>query len=142
MKVILSENNQYILRFVKDEELMEGIKKFCDKEGIQSAFFHGLGACSYLNLAAYNLNKTQYNAKEFNESLEIANLVGNVALIDNETFVHMHGTFSRHDLNAIAGHVLKVVISATCEIQLTKFDLKMERVHDENIGLKLLESCK
>lgn len=138
MKLILQEKNQYVLKFERGEEVVEALKQFCKKENISSAFFQGLGACSYLKLASYNLSEKNYEEREFNQNLEIANLVGNISTADGELVIHMHGTFSDHELRALAGHVLAVIISATCELMLTKFSKPMTRKLDPEIGLKFL----
>lgn len=139
MKVILKDGRRYTLRFMQGEEVLQALREFCIKEGIGAAYFSGIGGCNYLKLSYYNLQTKKYEDKEFKEGLEIANLTGNVSTADGETIIHMHGTFSDRELKAIAGHVMAVKISITCEIFLIALDGKMERKLDENIGLKLLE---
>jgi uncharacterized protein len=139
MKTILHEGNQYVLRFDRGEEVMEALKKFCQQESIDGGFFQGLGACDYLKLSSYDLSTKKYNDHEFNQTLEIANITGNVAIADSDVAIHMHGTFSDDDLRAIAGHVMAMRVAVTCEVHLIKFDQPMMRKLDSEIGLKLLE---
>jgi predicted DNA-binding protein with PD1-like motif len=139
MKIILHESNQYVLKFVRGEEVLGSLKQFCRQEQIAAGFFHGLGACDYLKLAIYDLKTKTYVEKEFDKDLEIAGLTGNLALTDGELMVHMHGTFSDENMQAIAGHVSALKVAVTCEILMTRFDGSMSRKLDAGIGLKLLD---
>ena len=139
MKTILHEGNQYVLRFDRGDEVLSLLKQYCGQEKITSAFFHGLGACSYLKLAYYNLETKKYQEQEYNLDLEIAGINGNIAAFENDLIVHMHGTFAGETMKAIAGHVVSMKTSGTCEIFLTKFDQSMTRKFDPETGLKLLD---
>ncbi|MBI4159907.1 DNA-binding protein [Candidatus Wolfebacteria bacterium] len=53
--------------------------------------------------------------------------------------IHAHGSFSDKEMKVVAGHVKRLVVSATCEIFLTAMDGKLEREYSEEIGLNLLK---
>ncbi len=139
MRTLLHEGNQYVLRFDRGEEVVTALKQFCHQEQIDAGFFHGLGACGYLKLAFYHLETKKYREKEFTRDLEIANVTGNIALFDGDLVIHMHGTFSEENMNAVGGHVVAMKIGGACEIMLTKFTKSMTRKLDTVTGLKLLE---
>lgn len=139
MKIVLNEDKICVLKFEKGEEVMAALKKFCEEERIDAGFFVGIGTCSYLKLARYDFATQNYVTKEFNEELEIANVTGDTSLADGEVVVHMHGTFGNKNFDSLSGHVLAAIISATCELSLTKFEGKMERKLDPEIGIKLLQ---
>ncbi len=138
MKIIYSQNNQYVLKLDRGEELVAMIKQFCATNGITGGFFVGLGATSYLKMAWYNLETKKYEEKEYDETLEIANLTGNIAFLANDLIIHVHGSFSNRNLDAIAGHVSQLVVGGACEIKFDKFDAKFSRAYDEQTGLNLL----
>lgn len=138
MITILNEKNQYLLRFDRGEEVVSALRQFCHHERIDGGFFHGLGACSHLKLAYYNLETKKYQEKEFNQDLEIANVTGNVAVMANDLIIHMHGTFSDESMKAVAGHVVAMKAGGTCEIMLTRFEQEINRKLDPETGLKLL----
>ncbi len=138
MKIILKDTNQYVLTFERGEEVMGKLKEFCMKEGIEGGFLSGLGACGYLRLAYYNLEEKSYIEKEFSDDMEIASLTGNIAVVGEETVVHIHGVFSGRELSPVAGHVMEMKIAVTCEVHITKFPHQLKRELDSNIGLRLL----
>jgi len=128
-----------ILRLKKGEELISGIIAFCKVNQIDSAWFTGLGAAEKAILALYDLKTKKYSKKEISEPLEIANIIGNIAMKDNDIAVHCHIILSNKEMIAFAGHVESVTIGATCEIIFRILDIPLKRKHDEEIGLNLLE---
>ncbi len=139
MKIIVKENNNYLLRFDRGEELIGVLKQFCQSEKISAGFISALGACSELKMAFYNLETKQYEEKEFKEDLEITNLSGNIANLEKDLILHIHGTFADREFKAFGGHVMSLTVGGTCEVHLTKFVGPMNRSLDASTGLKLLD---
>lgn len=139
MKIILQENNKYVLRFDKGEELIEGLIGFCDAQKIQAGWFFGIGAISEVILSHYDLDTKKYSDREIKQKLEIISLLGNIAKMGDKTIVHTHGSFSNPQMEVRAGHVKKLVVGPTCEIFLIKLDGKIEREHSDEIGLSLMK---
>lgn len=139
MEQIATDNKLFILRYDKNEDCIAGLITFCQKEGIEAGFFSGLGACSKVTLSYYDLEKKKYLDKTFTEDLEIVSLTGNVARLNHEPAIHAHGVFSDRTYKTYGGHVKQLIVSATCEIHLTKLDGAMNRDFDETTGLNLLQ---
>lgn len=138
MKVITTHENTYFLRFDKDEDLMEKLKVFCEKENIEAASFTGIGAGSKAVLGYYDLKKKAYTDKQVSGDFEIVSLVGNVSKLKEQTIVHAHACLSDETMRTVAGHVKKLVVSVTCELSLQALPSKIERKAVEGTELKLL----
>lgn len=138
MKIILQDNRRYILRFDKGEEVFEALKKFLAEQNITASVFYGIGACSLAELAYFDLKIKSYQNRVFEKEMEIASLAGNSAMLNGEAALHAHAVLSRDDFFTVGGHVVKLVVSATCEVFLIKLDGKMERSLDEETNLNLL----
>lgn len=138
MHVITHNAATYLLRFDKDEELTAAITAFCKTKNIHAGSFFALGAAGELVLSYYNLTTKAYEDKEIHEDVEIISILGNIALLDKKHMIHMHGSFSKRDFSVLAGHIKKLVVSATCEVTLHVFTGKIERAYDESTGLNLL----
>lgn len=138
MKIILQNDNNYILRFDKGEEAIAGLMKFMKDNSIAACSFTGLGAAAEIELGFFNAHIKEYRKKPFFEELEIISLVGNGGLKDNEPVVHAHGIFGRTDFTVVGGHVFKLTVSITAEIHLTKLDGALERVINTDYNLNLL----
>ena len=57
-----------------------------------------------------------------------------------ELAFHGHGSFAGADMNLIGGHVKRMIVSATTEMQLQVLSMSMKRKFDEEIGLHLLSA--
>jgi hypothetical protein len=138
MKIILQDKNQFVIRFDKDEEVLEGLQTFMKEQAISACAFFGVGACSSVELAYYNTYVKVWRKKPFIENLEILSITGNGALKDGETIIHAHGVFGKNDFTTIGGHLFKLVVSVTCEISLIKLDGALERQPSSDPNLNLL----
>lgn len=138
MKVVFKKENKYILRFDWGEEVICALINFCQKENIKAGHFFGLGAAQEVLLSSYDLAEKKYKNKLLKEEIEIAGLVGNISLLKSKTTIHAHGTFSDKNFCTYAGHVKKLLVSATCEVVLERLKGKVERSFNKKTGLNLL----
>jgi len=138
MEILNQSQALSIIRIDQGEELRGQVEKFCMEQDIKIAWVSALGSSEELELAYYNLDKKEYETKTFSERLEIVTVVGNIALKDSNSFVHIHGTFSNPSMNVIGGHINRCVVSATCEVSIWPSEGAMGRKYDEFTGLHLL----
>lgn len=138
MEIVRETNLFYVLRLSFGEEVRKELESFCKARRIGAAWLNAIGASKELEIACYNLNKKQYDTREFKEMLEVVGIIGNISIKDGSPFLHAHGTFARPSMEVIGGHIMKCVISATCEIWLKKIDGRIERKHDDFTGLHLM----
>jgi uncharacterized protein len=138
MKIITRDPLTSILRIDEGEDILEEIRRYCEEEEISAATFNGIGAASEVTLSWYDLTRKVYEDKTIEGQWEIASLTGNVSRKNEKTFVHAHGVFSDQSMIPQAGHVKKLIVSATCEVALTVIEGNMERQCDERTGLFLL----
>ncbi len=138
MKLILQDKNNFILRFDKDEEVVEGLQKFMGEQGITACSFSGIGASSTAEIAFYNPFTKQYRSKPYVEELEIVSLIGNGAIMDSKPVLHAHGSFAKNDFTVIGGHVNKLIVGVVCEITLLKLEGVIQRQHDADTNLSSL----
>lgn len=139
MRVILKENNDFFIRFDRGEEVVEGIKKFCEEQEIAAGFFLAIGAVNEIKLSHYDIETKKYNEKHFNQKLEIDHFFGNIAIMSQQIIIHAHGIFSDKNMKCFGGHVKSMRVAATCEIYLKAFKAALERLYSKEIGLNLIK---
>jgi len=100
---------------------------------------NAIGSAKKITLSFFNFEKHEFEDHYLSENLEIVSLNGNLAMLDEKLTIHIHGTFSKNDLSVIGGHVKELVISATCEVLLIPFEIKLLRAKDDMTGLNLLQ---
>lgn len=123
----------------RGEELIESLNDLAKADNLAGAWISGgVGGADMTTLSFYDIEARQYLDREFDESLEILNLSGNLAWVDGEPFWHVHGTLSGRGYQSIGGHVKKLRIGLTGEILITPLDTKLTRQYDTTTSLKLL----
>ena len=141
MKTVFHKGNSYVLRFDPVEEVLKKLMEFAEKESINGASFTAIGAVKKVVLAYYDIGEKEYLDKNFDEEMEIVNVIGNVARNAEmgNIIVHAHGSFGNRDFEVIGGHIKEMLVSATCEVSLTKLEGGLERTFNQEISLNLLK---
>lgn len=130
----------YVIRLERGEELIPTLTDFCARRGIQAAVFQGIGAVEQVEIGYYSLETREYFFRKENGVFEVAAMQGNVALVDDKPFIHVHAVLSRCDetLECIGAHIKSARVAVTLEVFMTPLDSSIERKLDDDIGLKLL----
>jgi uncharacterized protein len=98
-----------------------------------------LGSVENPVLAHYRVDTKRYNEKKFDGIFEVTNMTGTVGIADGEPMVHLHATLSDENMQALAGHLAGGITSATLEVTIQTFPTTFQKVHNEEIGLKLFD---
>ena len=139
MKLVYRENNRFLLRFDKGEEVLSLLVEFAEKHDIKSGVFSGIRSTDEILISWYNLEEKKYHDHALRKKLEVVSLNGNLSVADGQIVVHAHGCFSDVELISRSGHVKKLVVSSTCEIFLEAFTSKVVRKYSSDAGLSLFE---
>jgi len=133
----VSGGREYVARLAHGRDWRGQIEAFADDEGIDAAFFVGLGAVQDATLSFYDQSARAYESMTFEEPFEVTAAVGNVShLEERERFAHTHVTLTRPDGSAIGGH-LDAATTFAGELYVREFDAHLERTHDETTDLDL-----
>jgi predicted DNA-binding protein with PD1-like motif len=127
---------EYVARLEHGRGWREQIEAFADDEGIDAAFFIGLGAVQDATLLFYDQDDQEYYDVEFDEPLEVVPAVGNISWLYEDRFAHTHMTLSREDGSVVAGHLDEATTFAG-ELYVREFDTELDREHDETTDLDL-----
>lgn len=139
MKIVSANNNSYVLRFDKGEEVAQGIMDFCATHSIAAAWVQLLGATDHVVLSYYNLQTKKYEDHELREDLEVTSVAGNLGMLDGKPILHIHGTFASRDLSVKGGHIKSLVVSATVEVHVRPLSGEIQRAYDPATGLNLMK---
>ncbi len=131
------DNNYYVIRIDKDEEVLSKIKELCEKLDIKCGSVVGLGAASYVKVGLFNTMEKEYHSKEYKGAMEITSLIGNISRMNKETYLHFHINLCDETMNVFGGHLNECIIGATCELVLTRLDGDVNREFNQEIGLNL-----
>jgi predicted DNA-binding protein with PD1-like motif len=129
----------YFIRLDPGEKIIESLKALCETDKIGAGILHGLGATSQAELGWFDREAREYRTLRVEEPCEIVSLYGNVSVLDGKPFLHCHIALGDKTFGIRGGHLREAVVSATCEITLTRFFDKVRRKRDDKTGLSLLQ---
>ncbi|MGI2262633.1 MULTISPECIES: PPC domain-containing DNA-binding protein [unclassified Staphylococcus] len=133
------DGNTIVLVLEQGEDIVEAVTDLALEQNGKFGTVSGIGACDNVELNFYNLDTKTYEKKEIKEPLELISLLGNISHIDEKPFAHLHATFGTNQYETLSGHLTKAVVSATAEIVITMTNLDINRKHNADIGLNLLD---
>ncbi len=131
------EISTYILHLELGEDIHNTIQQFCIAHHIANATIEGIGSVQNPTLAHYSIETKQFIDRDLPGIYEITSLLGNVALVDNQPFAHLHATVSDPKMNVLGGHLVRGECSATLELIIHTFPSRHAKTHDDTIGLKV-----
>jgi len=119
-------------------DILDELSDICIKERINLGWVQALGAVQRARLAFYNQQTYEYQFLDFDGPLEIASLVGNVSVRDNQPFIHAHVTLTDEKGNGYGGHLALGTVVFACEFILQVVDgPTLKRSYDVPTGLHL-----
>ncbi len=118
------------------DELLRTAKE----EKLTTARVEAIGGVNELTLAYFNREERRYEEHAYKEFLEVAGMLGNITLKEGRPFLHLHGTFGRRDMSAVAGHVISARVFPVMEVVVTPTQNTALRGLDEETGLNVI--CK
>ncbi|HVP91968.1 MAG TPA: PPC domain-containing DNA-binding protein [Terriglobales bacterium] len=129
----------YIIRLDAGDRIVESLRSLCEQDAIGAGVFHGLGAVGEAELGWFDGGAKDYRTLRIEEPCEIVSLHGNVSRLDGKPFLHCHVALADRTFGVRGGHLREAVVSATCEVVLTRYFEEFPRRKDGPTGLYLLD---
>jgi len=129
----------YFIRLDAGEKIIESLRSLCEQDKITAGFLNGLGAVREAELGWFDGEAKDYRVLRVQEPCEIISLYGNISVLAGQPFLHCHIALAGGAFGVRGGHLREAVVSATCEITLTRFFDEIGRKKDEATGLFLLD---
>jgi len=125
----------------KGDEVLSLMKEFARKEHIKAAQITAIGALSDVVLLYFDWQKKKYQKIKVNEQVEVASLMGDIALDpDGGPAVHIHLVVGKSDGAALAGHLGEAHVRPTLEVIIEEAPAYLQKVHDPETGLALIKT--
>ncbi|MFC7069905.1 PPC domain-containing DNA-binding protein [Halobaculum lipolyticum] len=127
---------EYVASLDNGADWREEIESLADEVEADAAWFNAMGAVQDAEVWFYDQDDQEYQSVTFDEPLEVAACVGNIALLDGDRFAHTHAVLSRRNGQALAGHLDGGTVFAG-EVYFRAFEAPLEREHDAVTDLDL-----
>ena len=131
--------NTIVARIDKGEEILDKIKEIALKEDIKLANVNALGATNDFTVGVYKIDEKKYYSNDFKGNFEIVSLTGTINTMNGEFYTHIHMSAGDDKGKVFGGHLNRAIVSATCEMVINIIDGKVDRYHDDEIGLNLFK---
>lgn len=135
------DKDRYFVRIDKDEDLFACLGEFARAEDLKAGHLSGIGALKDCELGFYHLHSKTYDRKLFAEEAELLSLDGNLSLLEDEPFFHIHTVLGGSDFQCYGGHLFSAKVAVTCEVNFRPLDMDIERKANSEIGLNLIQFC-
>jgi uncharacterized protein len=135
------DGKNHVVILERGEDVIPAMEKYCTDQKITSGFFTGIGAVNNIEVGYYDFEKREYHFRAEEGDFEVASMDGNIALFNDKPFIHVHAVLSRCDktLECIGAHIKKANVAVTLELFITEMSAPITRMHNDFIGLKLLQ---
>jgi len=132
----VSSGREFLVRLETGADWRDEIETLAAEEGIDAGWFTAMGAVQDAELLYYDQTDFEYRSVAYDEPLEVAACVGNIAELDGGPFAHTHAVLSRRSGQSLAGHLDSATVFAG-ELYLREFDEELVREHHEPTDLDL-----
>jgi predicted DNA-binding protein with PD1-like motif len=129
----------HVLRPPFGSDLLKELNDFCRAQGINLAWFSGLGAVSRATIRYYDQVNKDWVDLQHEERLEVAGMIGNVSLLNGEPIAHAHITFADAQGHCFGGHLGPDTTVFNMEIMITTLSANKSVVRkmDPQTGLTI-----
>ncbi|WP_435177479.1 PPC domain-containing DNA-binding protein [Halorussus sp. AFM4] len=132
----VSGDREFVARLGHGEDWRAEIESLAAEADVDAAWFVAMGAVQDATVWYYDQDELEYREVEFDEPLEVAACVGNVAWLDGDRFAHTHAVLSRKSGQTLAGHLDAATVFAG-ELYMRTFEDELVREPDEPTELDL-----
>ncbi len=121
------------------DEAMDCLRRFAQEARLEAAQITGIGAFEKVILRYFDWGDREYLDNPIDEQVEVASLIGDVALAPNgKPSIHVHLVVGKRNGAAFAGHLGSGHVRPTLELIVTESPAHLRKVHDPVSGLALI----
>ena len=135
----MASGKRFLTKGEPGERLPEALVELARSYGWKSGSVQGLGGVTKVKLAYFDLRKKEYRPIGVDGVVELISLTGNLALVNEEPFWHLHAAVSDRDGRVTAGHLVSLEVAITLECWIEAGSEPVSRNRDETTGLNLLD---
>jgi predicted DNA-binding protein with PD1-like motif len=129
----------FALVFDKNEEVQQPLLAFAARNALSAAAITAIGAFSEVTLGYFDREKKDYKPIPLREQVEVLAFTGNIAQQDGKPKLHAHVVVGKSDGTAHGGHFLGGKVWPTLEMIISETPQHLQRRHDDETGLALIE---
>lgn len=130
---------EYAVIFRPGDDPYAGLTQFAEDHHIRSAHFTAIGGFHDARLAWFDEQKKMFRVIPIDQQVEVAALIGDIALLNGKPSVHMHCVVALPNGETRGGHILAAHVAPLLEVFLTADPAPLGKKHDSTTGLSLMD---
>jgi uncharacterized protein len=128
-----------LVRFDRGDWLPDKLTEFSAAQGWTSAYLTGIGGVKNVVLAYFDLDQKKYLEFQIEGVVELLSLQGNLSLLKNQPFWHLHAIVGDRLGQVRGGHLVRMEVAITLECWIQQFPLCVLREPDPVTNLNFLK---
>jgi len=134
---IQSSSDHFLVSLARGDDVVASITKACADRDVGHAWVQGMGAIEQVTVGAYSFESRTYVREDLPGGWELLSLNANFGWADGEPVLHPHVVISDMQNQVRGGHLFAAKVHVTLEVIVWTGAERLERVLNEDIGLKL-----
>ena len=123
----------------RGDRLPEALVELAKQQGWASGSISGLGGVTNVQLAYFDVLRREYLPIAVDGIVELVSLTGNLSIVNDAPFWHLHAVVSDRDGHTTAGHLMSLEVAITLECWIDAAHEPITRRRDEQTGLNFLD---
>ena len=112
----------HLVRLERGDDVYDTLTGFVRDRGIRAATVTALGAVERAALRYYDQTERRYQDFVIDRPLEVVAAVGNVSLLDDAPFLHLHASLTDEAGHGHGGHVNTGTVAFALEATIVELD--------------------
>jgi len=131
------DKNLIFVNLEPNDQVIKSLTKIAEELKLTSGWISGIGAIKRASIGMFDIEKKEYNKKDFLDEYELVSFEGNISMKEGKPFIHAHIVFSDKNYLVYAGHLFETVITAAGEFVIHKSTSNIKRIMNNTVGLPL-----
>jgi predicted DNA-binding protein with PD1-like motif len=131
--------NAVLVRFDRGDIIPDKLVELAAAQDWTSGYLTGIGGVKNVTLAYFDLEQKKYLEFQADGVVELLSLQGNLSLLNNRPFWHLHAIVGDRYGNMRGGHLVRMEVAITLECWIRKVPLRVLREPDPVTNLNFLK---
>lgn len=134
-----AQETTYAVIFGAGDEVFSGLTQFAQQNHIVAARITGVGAVRSATLGFFDPQRKTYRHISIDHQSEVLSMLGDIAMYQGKSVVHVHMVVGFADGTAHGGHLLQAHVWPTLEVIVTAYPRPLYRKFDPERGLAVID---
>jgi uncharacterized protein len=132
-------DNAVLVRLDRGDRIPDKLVEIAAVHEWSSGYLTGIGGVKDVTLAYFDLDQKKYLEFQVDGVSELLSLQGNLSLLKNQPFWHLHAIVGDRLGKVRGGHLVSMKVAITLECWIQPFPLRVLREPDPDTNLNFLK---